>query len=326
MKKLNKRILISISLVIGIILFVSVFIRNLEVFDLLKRISYFYLIFYVLFSFSIILVHVLRWKVIAYSHDIKISYWRLLLYKISGYSISYLTPSAHLGGEAVRGWLVKSKKVKFPLALSSVIIDKYIEITTYFIIGTIGVLILLLNMTITENAFIIISLALILSALSLYLFYTRIAQGKPVISLLLKSIKSKKLKKFKSNIKHTEKLMSKFFANKTKSLMIAFSMSFTSNFLMFLEYFFLLKAFGITATFSQIFMIVAVIAITYILPVPAALGLLETGQFGLFAFMALNPLIGLGLSLIVRLRDCILSAFGLGYLVKRCFKFLGGLE
>ncbi|MBW3011576.1 flippase-like domain-containing protein [Candidatus Woesearchaeota archaeon] len=323
MKALTKRVLVLASLLLGLGLFVYVFMQNKGIFGLFAKLDYYYLIPYAIFSFSVMLVHVLRWRLISYAHNINTGFWRLVIYKCSGYAISYLTPSAHIGGEPVRAWLMKTDKIRFSNALSSVILDKYIEITANIVMGSIGFIILIVNITIARNTFLIVTLALVLSALALFYFYKRIASGRPFLSLLLKPINYKRLNKFKKQVVRSEKLMSKFFVHKTRYLFAAFSMSFACYFLMFFEFFFLLKAFGFTPNFSQIFMVVAIIAITFILPVPAALGLLEAGQTGLFSFMAFNPLIGFGLSLVVRLRDLIITGVGFTYLLQRSFKFLG---
>jgi uncharacterized protein (TIRG00374 family) len=166
---------------------------------------------------------------------------------------------------------MRQEKVKFSNALSSVIIDKYLEITANMVVGIIGFIILLVSFTMAENTFLITFLALFFSAAALYTFYKRTVEKKPVISLIFKRFRSNKsFRKMYRQVRHSEILMSKFFAHSKKALLIAFSMSFTCYFLMFFEFFFLLRAFGITVSFTQIFMVVAIVGISYMLPIPAA--------------------------------------------------------
>lgn len=323
MNKLTKRILLGISLTLGLVLFGLVIAKTQGMAELFQNINYLYLVPFAVFSFSIYLVHCWRWKVIVDAHDLKFGYWKLVLFNLAGYAVSYVTPSASIGGEPVRAWLMQNRKTKFSTALSSVILDSYAKLTILILMGIIGFILLLLNVTLTENTFLVTLMTLIFSGLAVYYFYKRIANGKPALSLLFEPLKYKRLRKFKENLAHSEKTMTRFFKHKTRALLSAFSLSFLSYFMMFFEYFFLLKMLGYTATFMQIFMICAVIGIAYVMPVPAALGALELGQTSLFVFMAVNPAIGLGMSLIIRIRDCILSGTGFLYLLNKSFKFLG---
>jgi uncharacterized protein (TIRG00374 family) len=324
MKRKNKRILFIVSVLAGFAIFSYMLCQNLAVFDILSKISYIYLIPFFILSYFIFFIHVLRWKVITKCHNVKISIWRLLIYKVAGYSVSYITPSANLGGEALRGMLMKQDKVKLHVGLSTVIIDKYIEFTANLIVGIIGFFLFLLDVTLTRNTIIVSVLALGASAVALYLLYLRISRGQPAISLLFRPFKSKSMKAGRKHLEKSEKLMAKFFENNTKSMLYAFGLSFICYFVMFLEYYFMLLAFGLSGSYVQIFAVFSVIAISYLMPVPAGLGFLEAGQFGVFTFMALNPLIGIGISLIIRIRELVVVAVGLTYLLIKSIKNLGG--
>jgi len=322
MANLVKKILVAVSLLVGIFLFVLVILKNKGIVDLMSQINYIYLIPFAFFSFVIFLLHVLRWKFIIKSHGKSPAFLRLFLASLAGYGVSYITPSAQIGGEPVKALLLRSKKIKFPVALSSVIIDKYIEFTANVLMGIIGFVILLLNVTVAKNAFLIIGMTLALSAIVLYVFYIRTVEGKPFVSLIFKPFKFKKIREMRVHVENSETLMTKFLKHKGRDQLIAFFLSFAAFFVMFFEYYYLLLAFGFEATFIQIFLVCTVVAVAYIMPVPAALGALELGQTNLFILLSFNPLIGLGLSLMIRLRDSAYTALGFAYLLKRSFKVL----
>jgi uncharacterized protein (TIRG00374 family) len=322
-KKTWRNILVGVSLLVGLVLFFFVILKNKGIFQLLGRIEYIYLVPFAVFSLIIFLLHVMRWKYILESHGIKLRFPKLFLAALAGYAVSYVTPSAQVGGEPVKALLIKSQKVKFHVALSSVIIDKYVELTSNVLMGIVGFVILIFHATISSNGFLVIGLTLSLSAVVLYAFYYRTVSGRPFVSLIFNVLRFRKLEKLKQNVVNSEKLMTKFWKHKGKAQLIAFFFSFAAFFAMFFEYYYLMKAFGFESTFIQIFLVCTVVAVAYIIPVPAALGALEIGQTNLFAVLSYDPLIGLGLSLIIRLRDSIYTALGFVYILKRSINIMG---
>ena len=76
---------------------------------------------YLFFSVLIIVSMTLRWNVIVRAFGYKVPFHKLVGYKVVGYGISYITPSAKVGGEPVRAALLKRHgiglKKDFPLCL-----------------------------------------------------------------------------------------------------------------------------------------------------------------------------------------------------------------
>ena len=141
-KIFTKKNLIIISLVIGLIALFFIYkeISFTEVFNMFRNATLKQILTYVALQFLLFLALTFRWMVVLRSQGIKkINIFKLNNYKIVGYAVSFLTPSAKIGGEPVRAGLLSSRhNIPFNKALSSVVIDKTLELTTsalFFILG-----------------------------------------------------------------------------------------------------------------------------------------------------------------------------------------------
>ena len=97
---MNKKTSLVISLIVGVVLFILVYLKTgfLEILETFSHASLIKLSLYLLISILIIFFLVLRWKFIIRAHGFDVPLYRLVMYKLSGYAISYITPSAHIGG------------------------------------------------------------------------------------------------------------------------------------------------------------------------------------------------------------------------------------
>jgi uncharacterized protein (TIRG00374 family) len=77
-----------------------------------------------------------------------------------------------------------------------------------------------------------------------------------------------------------------------------------------IEYYALIKALGFDAPMYGIFIVYSFIGLAYMLPVPLAIGTLETAQAAAFSIIGLPALGGVLLAFVTRLRDLSISALG----------------
>ena len=319
----KRKIFVTASLIVGLIIFVIVLVQNFDIFLSLGKLNYIYLIPYLIVTFIIHSIHVLRWKLILHSHDKKFGFLRLLLYRTVGFSVSYFTPSAQIGGEPVRAWLLTRHNMRFHHSLSTVMIDKFMEVAINLMLGVIGVFFLILKFTVSDDAIVLMTAALFFAVLGVLIYYRRMVKNKPFFSLFFRFSKQKKIVKIRRTIQKSEKMVSHFFNRKKKILLASLMLTLVNFVVMFFEYYFLFLIFGVDAEIGNLFMVIAVVAISYIMPVPSGLGVMEFGQAGLFSFLSLKSSFGVGMSLIIRLRDSCIAVFGLIYLTFRGIKSLG---
>jgi uncharacterized protein (TIRG00374 family) len=151
-------------------------------------------------------------------------------------------------------------------------------------------------------------------------------KGGPLFDPILRTLKLNKLKFFKKHkkeIKKSEEEVTIFFKKHKKDALLALLISLGTWLIMFLEYKLLLLTMGYNVNLVIIFSVIAVMGFAYIIPVPAALGALESGQASLFKAIGLGASVGIVLSLLIRFRDILITFVGLTYL---SFKGLGILK
>ncbi len=172
-RKTKKIIIIFIELVIIIALFVYfgfVIAQDYDKFaSTLSRIT-------VPFFCGLILIQVAKhgvgsveWLILLRQAGSKRSFFTLFTARLTGFAISYLTPSLYLGGEPARAAVLNDPSITYKKALASVILDKYIELFTKLpcIITGFALLIIILK---PEFFVIFISTLFIVFFVSLFIF------------------------------------------------------------------------------------------------------------------------------------------------------------
>ena len=310
------------SLLIGISLFFGILWSTGlgKIAEVLSKISWTYLGLFLLASVLILLARVLKWAIILRTKKVKVGFSKLLLCKLSGIAVSFLTPSAFFGGGIAMSYLLKKDKVRTHVSISSVLLDKSFELISNSLLTLIGIIVLITNFAIPNNARWTLLTAPIILFGVIYYFYIRMKAKKGFFTSIIKFIgldKIEALKNMDEPIEKCEKEMSKFFRKKKKESLVALGLSAVAWLLMFLEFKFILLSIGYDVSWIIIFSAMSVVGFAYIIPVPAALGALETGQASLFSLVGLGAGVGVVLSLLIRVRDIIWTFIGLSYLSLR---------
>jgi len=324
MKKIRSQLL---SAIIGIIIIIFLF-WYIKVDEILNAFSHFSLVNLVLFiivSIAIMISLTLKWSIILKSQGCKVPFSKLFIYKLAGYSVSYVTPTAHMGGEPVRAYLLShNHNIEFKKSLSSVIIDKSLDLSLNGFFACIAVIFILFTFTIPEKTAIIMILISFVMIGAIYSFYHLTITEKGFFTTcfrLLKLNKWKLTKKYEKDIKGMEFHLIQFFKYNKKGFRNASLTFLLTWILMFLEYKLALLLLGYNASFTAIFIVFSLVGLAYIIPVPAALGALEFGQSSASVLLGVSKGIGLALSIVIRGRDMIWVFLGLSYLALHKLKF-----
>jgi uncharacterized protein (TIRG00374 family) len=225
-----------------------------------------------------------------------------------------MTPTAKIGGEPVRAGLLKRHNMKFKESLSTVVIDKTLELSTCGMFFAIGVIILFFKHTLTGDAVVLFGGFAIAFVLLIGAFYLQMFRGKEFMGKAFRFTrlhKSKKGAKWEKQLTKFEQLVIKFYHKDTKQfwytiLITAVSWGFT-----FLEYKSILLILGYgSANLLQIFMIFSFVGAAYLVPIPMAVGSLEASQIGVFALIGLPVAAGIALALVTRIKDIMWTALG----------------
>lgn len=313
----NKTILLGLSIVLGIAAIIVIY-NMIDIREVIKTLSHttpLLILLYVLIQATMYCLITWRWKTVLESQGIThISTLKLAKYVLVGQGVSFLTPSGKLGGDPIRAGLVSSREdVKFEKALSSVVIDRALDVTaavTFFALG----LVILLFVFVISPAF--ADLLLVISGIllaAIIIFNYRMLKGKKVFHNIFRFFrlhKFRKFEKFEQKLIGVEKLIIKFYHKDTKYFYQAIFICLMSWILMFFEYKVAGLMVGQNLNPLQSFLIFSFVGIAYIVPVPMALGSLEASQISAFSIMGISAAAGLALSFLVRLKDFIIAIVG----------------
>jgi len=319
----------SIAIGIAIIAFLFWYAKIDEIIKAFSHFSFDKLLIYLIVSICIMVLHTFKWKIVLNSFKINVPFFQLFKYNLAGFGVSYITPSAHIGGEPVRAYLLnKNHDIEFNKSLSCVIIDKSLELILNGLFGCIGIAIVLFNFTLSKRTTAIMILSFFAIISIIYLFYKLTLNEKGFFTTVFKFLRIDKIKflgKYENDIREFEQHIISFFKYNLKAFFKASIVFFLIWILMFIEYKIALRLVGYDASFSALFIVISFVALAYIVPVPAALGSLEFGQSSAAAILKFSSGIGFALSLFVRGRDMLWTFIGLSYLGLHKIKFMDAL-
>ncbi len=280
-----------------------------------------YIIPYFIVSLLIFLGFVIRWYLILRAMGVRVRFRRLIFYRIAAYFVSYVTPSAKVGGEGVRIYfLIKDCRVKLESALSSVLTDKMIELSTNAIVSVIAGMLFVASFSMPIPIRIgIIAISLAVSFL-IFMMYQRVLSGKETIYKIISRLHLNRLRivrRYRFSIIEAEKEVIRFHKNRKEVFRISVLISFILLLLSMVEFKMITLMFGYHVSMAIVFFILTVVGVAYILPLPGALGILEGGEVSLFLIVGLKGSVGFNLALLTRVRDIIWSIIGAAYLYSR---------
>ncbi len=276
-------------------------------------------------SFSIMALLVIRWKIILSAVGKDVTFIKLFSYKLAAFAVAYLTPTRHAGGEPTRAYILKKEGIEMPKALSSVMLDIFFSFSSDAIFTLTGFIVLVTYFTISRKAEIIILIALFFAFFLITRFVYNNMVGRGTISSAIEFFSADKIRfvnKIKRKIKKIERHNIKFFRRHKEEVLITFLISCLLWILMFLEYWFALNIVGYTPTLMQIFLILTFVAIAYLIPVPAAIGVLEATQISIFSILGIKLSTAIALSFLIRARDLLWSAIGIGSIYTHGISFI----
>lgn len=334
LKKLNKKTLMFIAfLVLGIVLFVlsihnsgvDNIIRVLKEFSLLK------FLFLVTLSFLNFYLYSLRWEIIvkALFTEKKLTSSSFFWNRMAAYALSYVTPTAQLGGEPLRVMLIEEEGVPRRIAVSSTIIDKALEISTLIVFISCGILVALFDTRLDDVSKIVMGSGASLMLFLVFWFYFTSIKNIGFFSSIYKLLhlrKIKKLQQLEEKLDGFEKEMNLFYRHNPRKLWGLLFISLITVLFILAEHFLVAWFMGVRLTFLQAFLSSTIPYFAYLMPVPGGLGVLEGGHATVFVLMNVS-INAFAFVFIIRLRDFIFVLLGLirgwhkGYkLLKRQFR------
>lgn len=273
-----------------------------------------------LFTFANHYMAAVKWQYILRVMGVRINIVPLTKIWFMGYSVSYLTPVAYIGGEVFRAYALKDKfGVPWGKSLSSIGIDKVMESSVWISTILIGSFVFLYQTGISSFSKVVVfggisAIFFLLVIFVIYVFsFKNISLLRP---LLIKPfrLEGSKSEKFLSDL---ERDFFNFFSLKNKRQILA-SLNFAiiKSILLWLRNVFLIYYLVGIFDYSAGLVSLASSYISYSVPIPASLGAHEGFMAFIFANTGFTAGTGAVFTLLMRGADAILVSVGLLYLFK----------
>jgi len=241
---------------------------------------------------------------------------------LAGFGLGYLTPIAVLGGEAVRSYIIKKKK-NFPWkeGIVSIFIDKVFEGTTFFLITILGIIFFISKVMAVPLKIWVVLLILLFPIGGITFFYLRAYRSQSMVKFiqlpLKKFIQSKNVhQKVNGLLNSSEKIVFNFFEVKNKYTRQCILLSLIRGAISIIRSWFLVLFLGFKIGIISALSITAFTNISYLIPLPAALGSHEAIQAFVFPSLNLSSHSAIAFALILRAFDMLMAFCGVFVVLK----------
>ncbi len=323
---MKKGIFFIISILVGISLFIGVFLHIgiAEIWQTIIDFSFVKWFLILALYFISFFVTLYRWQLILRSQGFPVKMKQIFPAKIVGFSVDYLTPSPNVGGEAIRAMVLKkSTGISMSQGLASIVIDKIMDFSYALPFLLFSIIYVLIKFDLTWK---LVSGLLIVSLTFIFLiifFYFRTLKHQDFFGSIIRFLRLDRLKLMQKAIlviKEFELVIIDFFHKDKNTLFKGLALSViggaTTLFSMWLIIYFL----GFTISFLDIILISTLTVITFLLPIPGSFGSTETGEALVFNLLGLPAGKGVAFSLVFRSIDLIKALIGIFYLSNFGFK------
>ena len=169
------------------------------------------------------------------------------------------------------------------------------------------------------NLGLIVTLAIFITMpVALLILYFR--NKKPVSSILKYILKMRGMKLFNysliSKVEYVESKLQDYIIKNPARIIAILGISASGWILIFFEYWIVMLFLGKSLTLLQLFIIIIIIRISFLLPLPGALGALEAAHVLAMQSLGLDPALGISMCILIRFRDFLLSLIGIRITLK----------
>jgi len=289
------------------------------VFQILRQLQWWQFTALALLNGIILILLTARWWLILWGLGYKLPFIMTMGHRLASFGVSYFTPGPQFGGEVVQVLLVeKVHNMPRTTAVSSVALDKSIELLVNFSFLAAGVMVVLRANVIGggwETA------VFTLSLLALPVFYlAAIWRGHHPLTRFIKLFRplfsrreawARTFETAVSGLSSSEKQAGDFCHQAPRYLWAALAVSVLGWMAMIAEFGVMLTFLGADFSFVQVVMILTAVRIAFLLPSPGGLGTVEAAQVLALTQLGFDPAIGLSASVLLHGRDLFLGVIGI---------------
>jgi uncharacterized protein (TIRG00374 family) len=262
---------------------------------------------FLVLSTGVFLAYAARWSVVLRAMNAPpLPLPVLLSFRAAEHSVSTLIPSGHLSGEPLRAFLLRRRGLDWTLAISSVAMDRVLDLTSSSVAGPIYVgVFFFANAPSSWAAPWAMGVMLSCSA-ALAAFYYFAYRGGTLISVFARF---GVFSSMKASLESIDRNLGGFI--RTASFRRALALSFLAELLVIAELWTLSRAFNLSISLPTLVGVMVGMGVSQLVPVPAAVGTLEAAEIGVLALAGGDAPLGLAVGLIVRMRETLWILVGL---------------
>jgi glycosyltransferase 2 family protein len=266
------------------------------------------------------LVYTRRWQLLIGALGTERRLGSLAAFRAAGHSVSALVPSAKLGGEPVRAFLLARAGAPPARAIASVAVDRVLDMGAAAAFACLyGGVLVRRGVPALEGALVTVTLAGLALAIGIAVTAHRLRRGIGLVTAVARRTGLDRLALVQGHLDvlaGAEDDAAGLIARPAWLARTA-AVGVLANLLVFFEHAVLLAAFGLPAGPLAVVAALFASGAAHSLPVPAALGALEGAQTWVFTLLGYPPAVGLAVGLAVRLRELVWVLPGLVYLAVR---------
>ncbi len=286
------------------------------------------LLYVVLVWLVIYILNTWAWKLILEDNENRLTFSQLFMVTVSGFVINYITPFLAMGGEPYKVNALSSE-LGTVRSVSAVIVYRMVHLLGHMLLLLTGIVVVLLFLSLPVPVVAILALMGILILAVIILTFIGHRQG------IFESIQnffsrftlfnwvSEKLASREQSLREMDKTITEVYHRRRGKFYLAIALEYISRICMGLEVYLILEGVGIeTSPVSSLFLYVAYsILINLLFFIPLNIGTREGGLYLGLESLALPPLLGVYLGVVMRIREFIWILLGLLFIL-----FTGGKQ
>jgi uncharacterized protein (TIRG00374 family) len=302
-----------LSLIVGVVLLLTLlyFVRPATIIESFKKITLAQFGLIILLKLGFMILGALKWKVILDFYNQKVSISKLYFFKFATFSVSFFTPMAAVGGQAVGVVLLKNERVPVKIGVATMLIDSVLTPFISIIISLLAVLIFLLTKFSDAPVF-ILGVAILFS---IVLFSVLFFIAFKIKRTDIKNHQNGFLLKWKVVIYDFLITFSDFFRENKKGTLFLVILILLGHAAVLFEIFLILYFLDVGLGVIEIALIEAGFTFAFVIPISQALGVAEMSGAYFLNLLGYSATLGVSLTLILRARHLLVGLIGVVVLI-----------
>jgi len=272
---------------------------------------------WLLLNVAVMVLSTARWQAFAHMLGNRVALWPLLLIRMAGQTVSFLTPGPQFGGEPLQiYWLWKRHSVPVHKAVLALGLDRFFELWVNFSVLLGGAALLLFTQLVPAQDWQGTVLTLVLLVLALPLLGLLVLRQPGWVTARLSRLTQRwqahpRLQQIETHWQALREDLQRVARNKRPTLLAGLLLSLLGWVFILGELRALLWFLNVPVETGEFVLLFVGIRLAMLLPLPGGIGTIEAAVLWSFALLGFAAGDALGLIALMRLRDAAILLFGL---------------